>query len=65
MNRDITWIRKIDGEVCSATVHVNKQSKSALKYFRVYETPKDTRVLEWTDETGFHAVGLDQIINVV
>jgi hypothetical protein len=66
MNKDIKWIRRFDGQVCEATVQIDKQSKAGMKYFRVIESPphSNRRVLEWADMFGFHAVGLDQIIDV-
>lgn len=62
LGKQITWVRKLDGEVCSA--YVDKQTNLGKKYFRVYETKAGRRILEWQDREGFHAVGLDQVISV-
>lgn len=66
MNKDIKWVRKFDQQVCEATVNIDKQSKTALRHFRILESPphSNRRVLEWADGYGFHTVGLDQIIDV-
>lgn len=63
IRREIRWIRKFDGKVCSAVVDVDLKEKGSAKHFRVCEG-KSGRVLEWADALGFHAVGLDQIIDV-
>lgn len=62
LGKTITWVRKIDGEICQA--HVDKSLNLGKKYFRLYESKAGRRILEWQDREGFHAVGLDQIIDV-
>lgn len=64
LGKQISWVRRIDGEVCSS--HVPAASNKTSKYFRVLESPPHSgrRILEWTNGEGFHAVGLDQIIDV-
>jgi hypothetical protein len=61
IGREITWVRRIDGVVCTAVVdgHYNTGSK----FFRLY-IKNDQRFLEWIDVHGFHAVYLDAIIDV-
>lgn len=63
VKKEIKWIRKIDGQVCSAFVDVDLKEKGSAKHFRVYEQ-KNGRVLTWADALGFHSVALDQIIEV-
>lgn len=63
LGKDIVWIRKIDGEVLKGTVE--KETNLGKKYFRIYSASTGRRILEWQDREGFHAVGLDQIIDVV
>ena len=62
LGRTITWVRKIDGEVCSA--HLDKVTNLGKAYFRVTQTKSGRRILDWQDREGFHSVGLDQIIEV-
>lgn len=62
LNKTITWVRKIDGSLCNA--HVDKSTNLGKPYFRLYESKAGRRILEWQDREGFHAVGLDQIIDV-
>lgn len=62
LGKTISWVRKIDGEVCTA--HIDKQTNLGKPYFRIKETNNGRRILEWQDREGFHAAGLDQIINV-
>lgn len=62
LGKTVTWVRKIDGEVCSG--HVDKATNSGKKYFRLYESKAGRRILDWQDREGFHSVGLDQIIDV-
>lgn len=62
LGKSITWVRKIDGEVCTA--HVDKQTNLGKPYFRLYESKTGRRILDWQDREGFHSVGLDQIIDV-
>jgi len=66
MQKEIHWIRRMDGMVCDAVVDVNTRSPSSMKHFRVFEAPPHSgrRVLEWADGFGFHAVALDQIVQV-
>jgi hypothetical protein len=66
MHKEIKWIRKFDGLVLDAVVDVDTRSASSMKHFRVFESPPQSnrRVLEWADGFGFHAVALDQIIDV-
>jgi hypothetical protein len=63
IKKEVKWVRKIDGVVCTAVVDVDLKEKGSAKHFRVYEG-KNGRVLEWADTLGFHAVALDQIIDV-
>jgi hypothetical protein len=63
IGRDITWVRKIDGEICNAFVPKIKDTNP--KYLRVFEARSTgRRILEWSDAEGFHAVALEQIIGV-
>lgn len=62
LGRTITWVRKIDGEVCSA--YLDKATNAGKTYFRVTQTKAGRRILEWQDREGFHSVGLEQIIDV-
>lgn len=64
VNRKIKWVRKLDGQECEALVDVNLSEPGSAKHFRIHSTKSGRRVLEWTDSLGFHAVGLDQIIEV-
>lgn len=61
IGREISWIRRIDGALCTGTV--DRHSNLKNKYFRVYEK-NGNRFLEWTGPDGFHAVRLDSIIDV-
>lgn len=63
IRKEVKWVRKLDGSVCTAVVDVNLKEKGSAKYFRISEG-KNGRVLEWADAMGFHAVALDQIISV-
>ena len=63
LRKEITWVRKIDNQVCSAFVDVDLKEPGSAKHFRVYEH-KNGRMLTWADALGFHTVALDQIINV-
>ena len=62
LGKTITWVRKIDGELC--TGYVDRATNTGKKYFRLIESKAGRRILEWQDREGFHAVGLDQIIDV-
>lgn len=62
IGRDITWVRKIDGELC--TGFVPKLKDTNPKYLRVIMAKSGRRILEWSDPEGFHAVALEQIIEV-
>lgn len=62
LGKNVTWVRRIDGEICNA--YVDKQTNVGKEYFRLYESKAGRRILEWQDREGFHAVGLDQIIDV-
>ena len=62
IGKTITWVRKIDGELCKA--HVDKGVNLGKPYFRLYETKSGRRILDWQDREGFHSVALDQIIDV-
>lgn len=62
LGRTVTWVRKIDGEICSG--HVDKGTNLGKPYFRLYESKAGRRILDWQDREGFHSVGLDQIIDV-
>jgi hypothetical protein len=63
LRKEIRWIRKFDGQICTAVVNVNLKERGSAKHFRVYEGKKG-RVIEWADALGFHAVAIDQIIDV-
>ena len=62
LGKTITWVRKIDGEVCSS--HIDKGTNLGKPYFKVYQSKTGRRLLDWQDREGFHSVGLDQIIEV-
>ena len=62
LGKEVTWVRKIDGEICSG--YVDKAINLGKPYFRLSQSKAGRRILEWQDREGFHAVGLDQIINV-
>ena len=62
LGKDVTWVRKIDGEIMKGTVE--KETNLGKKYFRVSSTKAGRRFLEWQDRDGFHAVKLDQIVDV-
>lgn len=62
IGRDLTWVRKIDGEVCSGCVP--RLNDTNPKYLRVIQANSGRRILEWSDPEGFHAVALEQIIEV-
>lgn len=57
---EITWIRKLDGEILKAVV----PSHLDAKHLQIKQCNSGKRVLEWADPYGFHAVHLDRIINV-
>jgi hypothetical protein len=61
LGREIHWIRRLDGELCSATV--DRKYNQGSRFFRVYEK-NSTRFLEWIDVHGFHSVRLDDIVDV-
>jgi hypothetical protein len=61
LGKEISWIRRIDGELCTATIERHSNFRS--KFFRIYER-NSTRFLEWTGVDGFHCVYLDAIIDV-
>lgn len=62
LGKQITWVRKIDCEILSGVVE--KETNLGKKYFRVYTANSGRRLLEWQDREGFHAVALDQIVDV-
>lgn len=63
IGRDITWVRKIDGEICFASIPRIQDTNP--KYLRVIASRgSGRRILEWQDREGFHAVALEQIVNV-
>jgi hypothetical protein len=62
LGREISWIRKMDGEVLTSYIPTESNEKS--RHFRVYSNRHDERFLEWTNMEGFHAVRLDSIIEV-
>ena len=62
IGRDITWVRKFDGALC--TGFVPKLKDTNPKYLRVIVAKSGRRILEWSDAEGFHAVALEQIIEV-
>jgi hypothetical protein len=61
LGKEISWIRRIDGAVCTGTI--DRHSNLRSRYFRIYEK-NSTRFLEWTGPDGFHCVRLDAIIDV-
>jgi hypothetical protein len=61
LGRQITWVRKLDGEICSAVVV--KSSNLGNKWFKVYDHANGRR-LDWLDFEGFHTVAIEQIIGV-
>ena len=63
MHKEVTYRRKIDGKICSTAVVVNLKEPGSARQFKVYET-KSGRQVQWADAEGFHAIALDQIINV-
>lgn len=62
LGRTVTWIRQIDGEVCSA--YIEKSTNVGKQYFRLTQSKAGRRILEWQDRQGFHSVGLERIIDV-
>lgn len=63
IGRDIVWVRQIDGMVCSG--FVPRIQDTNPKYLRVISARSSgRRILEWSDAEGFHAVALEQIIEV-
>ena len=62
LGKTITWVRAMDREVVSA--HVDRETNLGKKYFRLYESKAGRRILEWQDRQGFHAVCVDQIVDV-
>ena len=62
LGKTISWVRKIDGEICTA--HLDKETNLGKAYFRIKQTSSGRRILEWQNREGFHAVGLDQIIGI-
>lgn len=64
VNRMVTYRRNIDGKILEAVVDVNLKREASAKHFRVYVSKSGRRMLEWVDGVGFHAIALDQIINV-
>jgi len=63
IGKDITWVRKLDGEVINSSIPRIQDTNP--KYLRVLSSvTTGRRILEWQDREGFHAVGLDQIVNV-
>ena len=64
VGKNITYVKKMTGEVCQLRVDVDLKEKGSARNFRVYETQSGRRILEWADTLGFHAIGLDQITRV-
>lgn len=62
LGKSLTWVRKIDGEV--VTGYVDKATNVGKPYFKISETKTGRRILEWQNREGFHAVGIEQIIDV-
>ena len=62
LGKDISWIRRIDGETLTAYIPAESNKKS--KNYRVYSNKNGDRFLEWTNTEGFHTVRLDAIISV-
>jgi hypothetical protein len=65
LDKDIAWVRKMDGEICRGTI--TKRSNLGSKHFRVYESPPQSgqRVLDWMDREGFHTARIESIIEVL
>lgn len=63
IRKEISWVRKFDGQVCSAFVDVDLKEKGSAKHFRVYDH-QNGRMLTWADALGFHTVAINQIIHV-
>ena len=64
LDKDITWVRRMDGQICRGTV--SKRSNLGSRHFRVYESPPQSgqRVIDWMDREGFHTARIDSIIEV-
>lgn len=63
IGKEVTWLRRFDGQVCSARVHVNLKDPITRRHFKICEHANG-RNLEWVDSYGFHAVALEQIVGV-
>lgn len=63
LDKTVTYQRRIDNEEKEEDVPGTNRTS---KHFRVIESPPHSgrRILEFTNRTGFHAVALDQIVNV-
>lgn len=64
MKKQVFWISKLTGRMMCASVNVDLKDPISARHFRVYDAPSGRRLLEWVDPYGFHAVALEQIINV-
>jgi hypothetical protein len=62
LDREVKWVRRIDGELMSGVVE--RSTNLGKKYFRIYESKAGRRILEFQDREGFHAVALEQIVEV-
>lgn len=65
VKKNITWINSFTKQAQTAVVNVDLRDPVSAKNFKVYEARSGRRILEWVDPYGFHAVALEQIINVV
>lgn len=61
----IVWVNSFNGKAEEAMVNVNLKDPRSARNYRVYEAKSGRRLVEWVDQFGFHAVALDQIINVI
>lgn len=62
LGKDISWIRKIDGEIL--TSYIPRESNQRSRNFRIYPGKNGDRFLEWTNNEGFHTVRIDSIVSV-
>lgn len=64
VRKTVTWCARMTGEIKTSFVDVDLREPGSARNFRVYDAPSGRRILEWADSFGFHAIALDQIINV-
>jgi hypothetical protein len=63
IGKTIRWVRRFDGEICEADVRVNLSDPITRQHFKICEHANG-RNLEWVDNHGFHAIALEQIVDV-